>query len=377
MQTAGADAELVGGLLHLARGLFHPLVDDSGGFLTGPYRANVGNTGLTRNIPIGLLEVKERRWAFACVLSARARQGSPPRHWWPAPQSGRSPPSRHPPRSRVRTPQVASLGHGVSHVINIVFDNVHFARDNPNVPSDLEQMPHLLNFLEAERHRVLEHAHADDRPHGRRQPDDLHGPVRRPARPARLQQLQDLQPRRDRPTRRPRSPTGRRPSSTPRTRRARVTTRRRRWSTPTACRPRPATRAASRRRRGCRSRARAARSATSRPRTWCSRTRPATCRPCSARARPRSPSSTPTPTRSRTRRSPTTSARRSTARRATGSARTRRRSSRARRPARRRPCPTSCRPSRAATTATRRCSARATSRRRSAAARTSCTTATR
>jgi hypothetical protein len=39
------------------------------------------------------------------------------------------------------------LGHGVSHVINIVFDNVHFARDNPNVPSDLEQMPHLLNFL--------------------------------------------------------------------------------------------------------------------------------------------------------------------------------------------------------------------------------------
>jgi hypothetical protein len=39
------------------------------------------------------------------------------------------------------------LGHGVSHVINIVFDNVHFSRDNPNVPSDLEQMPHLLNFL--------------------------------------------------------------------------------------------------------------------------------------------------------------------------------------------------------------------------------------
>ncbi len=40
------------------------------------------------------------------------------------------------------------LGNGVQHVINLVFDNVHFARDNPNVPSDLEQMPHLLNFLE-------------------------------------------------------------------------------------------------------------------------------------------------------------------------------------------------------------------------------------
>ena len=40
------------------------------------------------------------------------------------------------------------LGNGVQHVVSIVFDNVHFFRDNPNVPSDLEQMPHLLNFLE-------------------------------------------------------------------------------------------------------------------------------------------------------------------------------------------------------------------------------------
>ena len=40
------------------------------------------------------------------------------------------------------------LGNGVKHVISLVFDNVHFARDNPNVPSDLEQMPHLMNFLE-------------------------------------------------------------------------------------------------------------------------------------------------------------------------------------------------------------------------------------
>ncbi|MDT4939655.1 MAG: hypothetical protein QOG80_3326 [Pseudonocardiales bacterium] len=41
------------------------------------------------------------------------------------------------------------LGNGVQHVVNLVFDNVHFSRDNPNVPSDLEQMPHLLNFLES------------------------------------------------------------------------------------------------------------------------------------------------------------------------------------------------------------------------------------
>src|ERR1051326_2564937 len=38
--------------------------------------------------------------------------------------------------------------HGkIKHVIYLQFDNVHFLRDNPNVPSDLEQMPHLLNFL--------------------------------------------------------------------------------------------------------------------------------------------------------------------------------------------------------------------------------------
>ena len=36
------------------------------------------------------------------------------------------------------------LGNGVKHVINIVFDNVHFSRDNPNVPSDLELMEQLL-----------------------------------------------------------------------------------------------------------------------------------------------------------------------------------------------------------------------------------------
>jgi hypothetical protein len=40
-----------------------------------------------------------------------------------------------------------NLGNGVQHVVNLVFDNTHFVRDNPNVPSDLEQMPALLNFI--------------------------------------------------------------------------------------------------------------------------------------------------------------------------------------------------------------------------------------
>jgi hypothetical protein len=35
----------------------------------------------------------------------------------------------------------------IKHVIYMQFDNVHFSRDNPNVPSDLQQMPNLLNFI--------------------------------------------------------------------------------------------------------------------------------------------------------------------------------------------------------------------------------------
>lgn len=41
-------------------------------------------------------------------------------------------------------------GSDIKHVIYLQFDNVHFTRDNPNVPSDLEQMPNLLNFLEGD-----------------------------------------------------------------------------------------------------------------------------------------------------------------------------------------------------------------------------------
>src|SRR5499425_1932946 len=41
-----------------------------------------------------------------------------------------------------------NFGHGIKHVVQIQFDNVHLRRDNPNVPSDLEQMPNLLNFIQ-------------------------------------------------------------------------------------------------------------------------------------------------------------------------------------------------------------------------------------
>jgi len=46
------------------------------------------------------------------------------------------------------TCQLNSSRGAIQHVIYIQFDNTHFTRDNPNVPSDLEQMPNLLNFIQ-------------------------------------------------------------------------------------------------------------------------------------------------------------------------------------------------------------------------------------
>jgi hypothetical protein len=54
------------------------------------------------------------------------------------------------PDKTVKTDNLGScgLGNGVRHVVQITFDNVHFFRDNPGVPSDLELMPNLLHFFE-------------------------------------------------------------------------------------------------------------------------------------------------------------------------------------------------------------------------------------
>ena len=48
-------------------------------------------------------------------------------------------------RGTCRLPETS--GRGIKHVVYVVWDNTHLLRDSPNVPSDLEQMPHLLNFL--------------------------------------------------------------------------------------------------------------------------------------------------------------------------------------------------------------------------------------
>ena len=56
-----------------------------------------------------------------------------------------------------------SLANGITHVVQIMFDNVHLTRDNPQVPSDLQQMPALYHFITdhgvmmANDHNVLVH----------------------------------------------------------------------------------------------------------------------------------------------------------------------------------------------------------------------------
>jgi hypothetical protein len=56
-------------------------------------------------------------------------------------------PAKAPPAAAATDCQLDSAGGNIKHVVYIIFDNVHFLRDDPNVPSDVEQMPHLLNFI--------------------------------------------------------------------------------------------------------------------------------------------------------------------------------------------------------------------------------------
>ena len=62
-----------------------------------------------------------------------------------APPPGKGNP--HKPQGGCQLGQAAGANDNIKHVIYLQFDNTHFNRDNPNVESDLEQMPHLYNFL--------------------------------------------------------------------------------------------------------------------------------------------------------------------------------------------------------------------------------------
>src|SRR5690242_7467984 len=52
------------------------------------------------------------------------------------------------PSAAVSACRLGTPEHPLKHIVYLQFDNVHLRRDNPNVPSDLEQMPNLLNFLQ-------------------------------------------------------------------------------------------------------------------------------------------------------------------------------------------------------------------------------------
>jgi hypothetical protein len=53
-----------------------------------------------------------------------------------------------PPVATAQGCQLISANGKIQYVVHVQFDGMHFTRDNPNVPSDLEQMPHLLSFIE-------------------------------------------------------------------------------------------------------------------------------------------------------------------------------------------------------------------------------------
>lgn len=75
---------------------------------------------------------------LAGTLPTRAESPSTP----PAPASYEAPEA---PKSVC---ELNSARGDIKHLIFIQFGHLHFTRDNPNVPSDLEQMPRLLQFLE-------------------------------------------------------------------------------------------------------------------------------------------------------------------------------------------------------------------------------------
>ena len=93
-------------------------------------------------------------------------------------------------------PTNCGLRHNVKHVVYLIFDNVHFLRDNPNVPSDLEQMPHLLNFIRGNG-TLLTNDHTVLISHtGERDPHQPDRHVLRPARPGGGELVPLLQERR-------------------------------------------------------------------------------------------------------------------------------------------------------------------------------------
>ena len=99
----------------------------------------------SRSLAVGLRKVIAIGVSFAFAL-APVVSGL----WPQAAEAKARPASPQPEPASVSQCRLESAGGAIQHVVYIQFDNVHFTRDIPNVPSDLEQMPHLLNFIKGE-----------------------------------------------------------------------------------------------------------------------------------------------------------------------------------------------------------------------------------
>jgi hypothetical protein len=113
------------------------------GRLARAKRAHAGRTDASR-MSAGRVSAKAVVAASAAVVSSLALAGAV------APGmafAARTAPAR--PAAAASDPASGcQLGNGIKHVIQITFDNVHFFRDNPNVPSDLQLIPSLLQFVQ-------------------------------------------------------------------------------------------------------------------------------------------------------------------------------------------------------------------------------------
>jgi hypothetical protein len=94
----------------------------------------------SRSAAVGVRKVLATGVSFAFAIASAAAG------LLPATTEARALPAT-PPSQASAIAQCTLAGGAIKHVIYIQFDNVHFTRDNPSVPSDLEQMPHLLNFF--------------------------------------------------------------------------------------------------------------------------------------------------------------------------------------------------------------------------------------
>jgi hypothetical protein len=103
-----------------------------------PKFARIKSRGITQGV----------RKAIAAGVSVAFALGPAASGFFPGAAEAKPRPAAPQAQASPSNPCTLHSAHGeIKHVIYIQFDNVHFTRDNPNVPSDLEQMPHLLDFF--------------------------------------------------------------------------------------------------------------------------------------------------------------------------------------------------------------------------------------